>query len=132
MGQSLTPHPREVVRHIGAATLGSGMIRGLVNKPEFPPEIVLASGLYFTTLLALIFIPAQHTIKALGEELAEQLSPRPVPIDSDKGSWKDWSQEQMSIEAYLGVHQSPLLVIQSAVSVLAPLVGSVSTLVLVK
>jgi hypothetical protein len=114
---------------IGAATLATGCLRNSVDSPEFPPELVIAYGLYFTILLALVFLPALYSVQALGTELARRLS-RPEPLGSEAGDWKHWSEEQNALEGYLGLQQNPLQMMQSAVSVLAPLVGSVSGLVL--
>lgn len=116
---------------IAAGMLATGALRKLLDAPEFSPEIVIAYGLYSTLLLALVFIPAQYTVKALGEELARRLS-RLDPLESKVEVWKSWSDEQKAIEDYLGLQQSPLQMMQSAISVLAPLVGSVSALVLQK
>jgi hypothetical protein len=116
---------------IGVATLATGCLRNSVDSPEFPPEFVIVYGLYFTILLALVFLPALYSVQALGTELARRLS-RPEPLPSESGDWKHWSEEQNALAGYLGLQQNPLQVMQSALSVLAPLVGSVSGVVLQK
>jgi hypothetical protein len=117
----------------GLALLTLGALRNLLNEvapaePELMPAAsVLGFGLYFTALLAGVYLPARMTLAAVGEALAERLV-RPLPPEGT--GWKAWSEEQQAVRTWLGLQGSSLADLQQALSVLVPFLASLSTLLL--
>jgi len=118
---------------IATSLLSIGAFRGMVNatapsRPEaMPAALVMTFGLYFTGLLASIYLPARRTLTLVGQVLAERLG---GPSLRACTSWRDFSQEQQALHAWLGLQTTALQDLQQAVTVLAPLLASLSTLVL--
>ncbi|WP_257451593.1 hypothetical protein [Archangium lipolyticum] len=118
---------------ISMALLHAGTFRALLNQalpaqPELlPASFLMAYGIYFTGGLACCYLPAHKTLTDVGEVLANQL------VRSSLGSratWKEWSEEQQAVRAYLGLQGSALQDLQQAIAVLTPLLASISALLL--
>jgi hypothetical protein len=118
---------------IGLSLLNVGALRDLLNEaaspqPELlPADLVIAYGIYFTGLLAIIYLPAHKSLKELGQSLAERLVQHSLDVDAD---WKQSFAEQQTASAYLGLQSSALQELQQALTVLAPILASISSLVL--
>ncbi len=116
---------------IGLATLSTGALRNLildeVPGTRFSPALVMAYGTFFSALLALIFVPAHRTLTAVGDGLAERLLHASL---GTRERWSEWKDEHQAIRAHLGLEDSALKTLQDSIAVLAPLVGSLSALVL--
>jgi hypothetical protein len=77
-------------------------------------------------LLAIIYLPIRKTLNEVGQSLAEGLV---RPSLGTRISWKQWGEEQKAVRTYLGLQGSGLQDLQQGLSVLAPLLASLSSLV---
>jgi hypothetical protein len=117
----------------GISLLNVGALRDLLNEASpgpaelLPAGIVMAYGIYFTGMLAIIYLPAHRTLKELGQGLAERLVRQSLDVDAD---WKQSFEEQRTASTYLGLQGSALQELQQGLTVLAPLLASISALVL--
>lgn len=115
---------------VGLAMLSTGSLRNLLNRASaphevFPVSLAMAYGLHFTALLAAIYLPAQSTLNSIGGKLAEQLLAQSL---GQRTRWKEWVDEQRAIRAHLGLEDNALALVKDGISVLAPLVASLSSL----
>jgi hypothetical protein len=128
---------------IGLGTLATGALRQAVlaanNEPffkqhpgmklEFAQEYVLAYGLFFTGLLAIAFAPSLLAMRAAGARLRDRAYPLPEPTDSSFGAVND---KRKALDELLQVNLSATATFKAGVAILAPLAGSVVTLLLPK
>ncbi|MFY0563515.1 hypothetical protein ACN28E_06685 [Archangium lansingense] len=116
---------------IGTTTLSLGAFRDLLTElipsEVFEPSRVLGYGVYYTGLLASVYLPTRKTLTDVGEALAARFV---GPSPAAGTSWKDWSQEQGAVRTWLGLQSSTLQDFQQGLSVLAPLLASLSALAL--
>lgn len=124
-----------IAAHIGSNILVLGAVRNLLlealpsRQDVFPASFVLACGVYLTGLLASVYLPARHTLTAVGEALADRLVRNSLGVST---SWKEWAEERHAVRPYLGLHGSVLQELQDGITVLSPLVASISSLFLGK
>lgn len=118
---------------LGTATLSLGAFRNLLNElaPSqagvLEPSRVLGFGVYYTGILASVYLPTRKTLMDVGEVLAARFVGETPAVGM---SWKDWSQEQQAVRAWLGLQSTALQDFQQGLSVLAPLLASLSSLAL--
>jgi hypothetical protein len=116
---------------IAMTTLSLGAFRELLHELDpaqpFAPSHVLSYGVYNTGLLASVYLPTRKTLADVGEALAARFVRQSPAVGT---SWKDWSQEQEAVRTWLGLRSTALQDLQQALSVLAPLLASVSSLAL--
>jgi hypothetical protein len=118
---------------IGLGTLSIGAFRDLLGEVLPSPSNVLPGshamiyGVYFTGLLASVYLPARETLKKVGQTLAARFVSQSPGADT---TWRDWHQEQQSLHAHLGLQSTLLQDFQQGFSVLAPLLASLSSLIL--
>lgn len=116
---------------IGAAALSLGAFRSLLQEflpsQVFEPSRIMGYGIYYTGLLASFYMPARKTLTNVGEALASRFV---TPFPTAGMPWKDWSQEQQSVRTWLGLQNSALQDFQQGLSVLAPLLASLSAMAL--
>lgn len=116
---------------IGVTNLSLGAFRNLLIEVApslaalFEPSRILGQGIYFTGLLACVYLPTRKTLTDVGEALAVRFVPRSPAAGT---RWKDWSQEQEAVHAWLGLRSTALQDFQQGLSMLAPLLGSLSSL----
>lgn len=116
---------------IGMAMLSTGALRNLLNHGPagstevYPASLAMSYGLHFTALLAAIYLPAQRTLSAMGGRLADQLLSQSL---GQRTRWKEWVDEQRAVRAHLGLEDNALAILKDGISVLAPLVASLSSL----
>jgi hypothetical protein len=84
-------------------------------------------GIYYTWVLAIIYLPIRKSLTEVGQVLAEGLVRQSLV---GRVTWKQWFEEQQAVRTYLGLHGSALQDIQQGLSVLAPLLASISSLAL--
>lgn len=120
---------------IGAAVLLAGALRNLINEaapsqPELiPASSVMVYGLYFTALLASFYLPAHKSLTEMGEALANQLVLKSI---GTRTTWKQWTEEHDAVRAYLGLRNSALSELRDGIALFAPLVASISSLLLAR
>ncbi|XXF78175.1 hypothetical protein P2318_00015 [Myxococcaceae bacterium GXIMD 01537] len=120
---------------IGLATLSTGALRTLLNgalgggkAPEaFPASLATAYGLHFSVLLATIYLPAQRTLYTVGAALADRLVTQSL---GPRTRWREWQDEHRAVRVHLGMEDNALDILKDGVAVLAPLMASVSSLLL--
>jgi hypothetical protein len=118
---------------IGTTALSLGAFRNLLT--EFAPSLagliepsrIMSYGVYYTGLLASVYLPTRKTLTEVGEALAVRFV-RQSPAAGT--SWKDWSQEQEAVRIWLGLQSTALQDFQQGLSVLTPLLASLSSLAL--
>lgn len=116
---------------IGAATLSTGALRGVVVAEvpgaEFPPEYVLYYGAFFSVLLALAYAPALLACRVAGRQLADTLLPLP---ETKPESWTDWYTNRGALEALMELDVATSKGVRTGLAVAAPFVGSAVGLLL--
>ncbi|MDY7232139.1 hypothetical protein [Hyalangium rubrum] len=118
---------------ISSSLLSIGIFRNLINasapaQPELMSTAVgMSFGIYFTGMLASLYLPAAKTLSDVGLALADRLVLQSL---GPRATWKEWTDEQQAVRSYLGLQGSALQEIQQGVTLLAPLIAGVSTLVL--
>ncbi|WP_163990144.1 hypothetical protein [Pyxidicoccus caerfyrddinensis] len=119
--------------NIGTSMLSIGISRNLLNeafpsRPElFPAAPVVGFGIYYTGLIASVYVPIRKTLRNVGEALAERLVRQSL---GPHAPWKAWSEELQAARAYLGMQESAFQELQQGLAVLAPLLGGLSSLLL--
>ena len=116
---------------MGLAVLSLGAYRSLLKElaPShvIEPSSDITYGIYYTAILASIYLPTRKTLTDVGEALAARFV-RQAPAAGT--TWKDWSQEQQAVRTWLGLQNSTLRDFQQGLSVLTPLLASLSALAL--
>lgn len=112
---------------VGLVTLATGGLRNALlamgtSAKDFPSELVLVYGLYFTALLAVTYAPTYVTLTSVGRRLRDKLCEFPSP---ESGSWADWHSNRKSVEEMLKLQVGAKENYQSVAAILAPLAGSV-------
>jgi hypothetical protein len=121
---------------IGAATLATGAVRsaliahGGVKSTQFPPELVLAYGAYYTLFLIAAYVPVYLKVLALGRGVVDRLLGKWPPDLRDGKAWADWTSQREAAEVLLQLRTTPVQRLQTALAILAPLAGSAVSLVL--
>ena len=83
---------------------------------EYPAEFVIVYGLMFTIFLALAALPTLATLQTVGRKLLDLDEPSP--------------QQRQELAARYNLEMSPAQVLQTTLAILAPLLGSVTSLLL--
>ncbi|KFA89051.1 hypothetical protein Q664_37305 [Archangium violaceum Cb vi76] len=118
---------------IGSSILSVGAMRNLLNQgiatptETLPTAPVLGYGIYYTGLIASIYLPAHKSLKDVGNLLVEQFLQQ---SPGNPTTWKQRYEEQQAARAWLGLQGSALQDIQQGLSVLTPLLASISSLIL--
>ncbi|NMO14668.1 hypothetical protein HPC49_09410 [Pyxidicoccus fallax] len=122
-----------VAVNVGTSVLSLGILRNLLNaahpaRPElFPAAPVVGYSVYLTGLLANGYLPVRKTLVDVGEALAERLVRQSLGAQAP---WKARFEEQQAARTYLGLRESAFQELQQGISVLAPLLGGLSSLLL--
>ncbi|AKJ08401.1 hypothetical protein ATI61_12724 [Archangium gephyra] len=118
---------------LGCSIVSVGALRNLLNQAiststeTLPTAPVLGYGIYCTGLLASVYLPAHNTLKRVDHLLAEQMLQQSPGAPT---TWKQRYEEQQAAHAWLGLQGSALQDLQQGLSVLTPLLASISSLVL--
>jgi hypothetical protein len=118
---------------IGLVILNMGVLRNLLQEVApallevLPTAGFMGYGLYYSGLLASAYLPAHKTLTAVGEGLAERLVLQSSPA---RTNWKEWTEEHQAVRGYLGLQGSALQDLQQGLTVLSPLLASLSSLLL--
>ena len=116
---------------LGTSVLSIGLSRNLLNeafpsRPElFPAAPIVGYGVYYTGLVASGYVPMRKTLMDVGEALAERLVRQSLGAHAP---WKARFEELQAARAYLGMQESALQELQQGITVLAPLLGGLSSL----
>jgi hypothetical protein len=118
---------------IGTSILATGMLRNITLKQpgldpaQFPPELVLSFGSYYTLFVAILYIPTYMTLTAVGQQLCESIFPLPAPDDEQ---WAATYERRTKLEAFLQIQGNVMSNFTDNFIVAAPLIGSAISLLL--
>lgn len=124
---------------IGAATLALGAHRHTliahtkethVSPDDFPPELVLAYGAYYSFFLAAAYVPVYLNVLRLGRGVVDASLGKLPPTLREGKAWVDWTSQREAAELFLQLRTTPGQRLQTALAILAPLAGSAVSLVL--
>ncbi|MCY1077096.1 hypothetical protein [Archangium lansingense] len=116
---------------LGLSILSVGALRNLINSAITSPAELLSTapvmsyGLYYTGIIASLYVPAHRTLKDVGQVLAERLVWQTLGTHP---TWKQRFEEQQAVRTQLGLRDSALHELQQGLSVLAPFLASISSL----
>ena len=126
---------------VGMATIATGGLRVAVlaandqpwfqahpaEQMQYAPEYVLATGLFFTGLLAIALAPSFVAMRAAGARLREAAHPLPAPTDPTFG---DVVASRKVLDGVLQTKLSASATFKVAAAILTPLAGSLLAIVL--
>jgi len=116
---------------IAVSVLATGMLRNItlkqpgVDPTQFPPEIVLSFGGFYTLFVAILYIPTFMTLRAVGQQLCESIFPLPTPSDEE---WAVIYDKRKKLEALLQLQGSVGSNFTDNFILAAPLIGSAVSL----
>lgn len=110
---------------IGSATLSFGVLRNALmalepSREDFPPILVIVWGVFYSVFLALAYAPMFFALADAEQRVVRDLVPTPSHLDRDPLPWLTKREELRK-----GLHQTGWPQLQSVLSVFAPLLGSV-------
>lgn len=110
---------------IGSATLSFGVLRNALmavepSRKDFPPILVIVWGVFYSVFLALGYAPMFFALAGAEQRVVRDLVPTPSHLDRDPLSWLTKREELRK-----ALHQTGWPQFQSVLSVFAPLLGSV-------
>lgn len=97
------------------------------SAEQYPTIFLLAMGAYYTLLVALIYYPAHYTLTAAGNRLLDACFPLPAP-GSD--GWSSTVSKRKTLEDMLELKVSPEQRFVTSVTLLAPFLSSIFTLLI--
>ena len=117
---------------VGLLTLATGALRKTLisfgtSPKDFPSSIVLAYGLYFTMLIALIYFPVYNSLLKAGRQLCDIFFPMPLP---DSKSWAETYSNRKKLEEFLQLQKSTPQRFQSSIAIAAPLISGIASVLL--
>jgi hypothetical protein len=113
---------RQVVIKYSALTHGGKAAEGV-----FPPEYVLVYGIYFSALLALVYVPTHRTLLQVGAHFRELLFPLPPPRDE---TWAETYAKRKTLDELLQLQLGTTSTFKAGVAILTPLLGALTGLLL--
>lgn len=117
---------------IGLATLATGALRNAAlaageDKKLYPSESVLVYGLYYTAMVALIYVPIYLSVAHAGEVIRDGLLPLK---DLNVDALADFQKKHEAVEQLLELHGGAAESLQSGLAILAPLGSSIVAVLL--
>jgi hypothetical protein len=121
---------------IGAAIISTGVLRnatipweqahhpGRTAEAIFPEEQVLAYGIFYSAVLALLYLPVYERLTRAARKLRDGRAPLIWP---PREQWKERADERALLDRMLKLDQSAITGFRLAAGVLAPLASSVIT-----
>lgn len=120
---------------IGAAIISTGVLRNATIPWEqarnpartaeaiFPEEQVLAYGIFYSAVLALLYLPVYERLTRAARKLRDRRAPLIWP---PREQWKERADERALLDRMLKLDQSAITGFRLAAGVLAPLASSVN------
>jgi hypothetical protein len=93
-----------------------------VGQFSFPKSMTLLLGAYYSTILILVYIPAQRAWRDAAIRFADSHAPVPEPTDA---SWSDAAKKNTQLREVLGIRQSLYEDLRAHLVLLAPMIGGV-------
>lgn len=95
------------------------------SAAQYPTTFLLALGAFNTMLVAMIYYPAHYTLTAAGKSLLDACFPLPAP---DADAWSSAVARRSTLEDMLELKVSPEQRFITSVTLLAPFLSSILTL----
>jgi len=120
------------------ATLSVGALRSaiLAAAPEdkqlaatFPAEYVLVYGLFFSLMLAAIYVPTYGAVRRFGEAIRNAYMTELDATPTSK-EFRDWNEERTKLNEALKLNEGTLSTFRAGAFIAAPLLGSLVSLLL--
>ena len=90
-------------------------------------ELVLVYGLFFSILIAAVYLPTHLTLVAVGGRLRDAFFP---PVDPSAPEWEERTRQREQFSRLLQLDVGPFGRLHASAAILTPLVGSLIALVL--
>jgi hypothetical protein len=112
---------------VGLAVLSSAGMRRVIQDVgsvgSFHAESIVVYGVVLSLLVALVYLPTYLVAHAVGEDLRDELVPFPEPKQLSEGL-----EERRKLDEALGLTVSATASFRAGVAILAPLLGSLTSL----
>jgi hypothetical protein len=120
---------------IGLAVLALGALRNAVaptgsaasEAGRLPVEQVWTYGLFFTVLVALVYVPTYLHLISAGRRIRDELCPFP---EATAASIASYQQSRKPLDDFLQLQLTATESLKAGVAILAPLAGAVASLLL--
>jgi hypothetical protein len=116
---------------IGLATLSIGAARNAIldaiPSANFPPEVVLIYGGYFSIFLVLVYITTYTQLINTGKHVRDVFFPLVTPSQPE---WKEWHEGRKNFEEFLQLRLGTTESLQTSVTILAPLISGIISILL--
>jgi len=129
-GVTLKKFPDEVLNGLGAlagAVIGSSASREAILSVDgaypFPAEHVWQLAIYWSALLAVVYVAARSSVRRVGYRLRDTLLSTSDPVEEDTERLK----QEEELAKFLGLDRGYIAELQSAFSVLSPIAGAVAS-----
>ena len=115
---------------IGAAVLATGGLRNAVlaysaspgaHAVDFPREFVLMYGIFYSAVLALVYVPTYARLSEVGRAIRDRSLPAPEMTDQ---SWTRRYEARTRADEFLQLGLSTSQSFRAGVAILTPLAGS--------
>jgi hypothetical protein len=116
---------------VARAALRHALLKEGVSRDQFPPETILMFGAYFTTLLALAYVPTYQRLLQVGELLSDRLA-APVGPTLDQAALDAWNSKQKCCDELLQLNTNVVENVRTQVSIMGPAVTSALSLLMTK
>jgi hypothetical protein len=116
---------------LGLLILSSGAQRRAVlafrPSANYPYENVLVYGLFFSILIAAVYLPTFVTLTAVANRICDSFFPEVSPLSPD---WEERTAKRDKLRALLPLQAGPFSRFKASAAILTPLVGSLTGLLL--
>jgi hypothetical protein len=93
----------------------------IIARRDYPPIFLALTGAYFSTLIALLFVPAYLAMQEAAQAAVDTL----VPLSDATFPNHEWFERQSDLRAFLGLDVSIVGLFSAAFAVLIPVASSV-------
>ena len=110
---------------LAGAVIGTNALREALFSVDrsypFPTEQVWQLSIYWSALLAVVYVAARVSVRRVGFQLRDILLRTPITVRDDT----DRLEEEEKISKFLGLNRGYLAELQSVFSILAPIAGAI-------
>jgi hypothetical protein len=116
---------------LGLLVLVTGAQRQVVlayaPATDYGYELVLVYGLFFSVLVAAVYLPTHLTLAAVGHGICDAFFP---DLSPGEPQWEDQTKKREKLSALLELGTGPFGRLKASAAILTPLLGSLVTLLL--
>jgi hypothetical protein len=110
------------------AAYHNAIVAAVPNRAaDFPPEGVLLFGVWFTVILALVYVPPSEQLRRHAQALVDEAFPIPNQFNGD---WQQQLQRRRDLAAALRIDETSRNSIQNALIIGGPLITSALTVLI--